>query len=61
MSVARDLKDAATGYRKARVARDRAIVRAAKKGITLREIGRQVGLSHTRIGQILADHRDDST
>ena len=34
-------------------ARRRAFAQAQKEGLTLREIGEEVGLHHTRVGQII--------
>jgi DNA-directed RNA polymerase specialized sigma24 family protein len=34
-------------------ARRKAFVQAQKEGLTLREIGEEVGLHHTRVGQII--------
>ena len=38
---------------KARVARRKSFGRAQKAGFSLREIGEEVGLHHTRVGQII--------
>lgn len=34
-------------------ARRKAFAQAQKEGLTLREIGKEVGLHHTRVGQII--------
>lgn len=37
----------------ANTARRKAFAQAQKEGLTLREIGEEVGLHHTRVGQII--------
>jgi transposase-like protein len=49
----KELRRVVAKYAAARADRDDAIRRAAAGGMSLRKIGEIVGLSHTRIAQIL--------